>query len=71
MLVLSSWNDEDAGEDMTIASCTAYLVMEQCDGSLKQLLEMGKVFMEGEVAILVRQVVFALEYIHDKGVMHR
>lgn len=49
-----------------------YLVLEHVDGrSLKQIVEEEGVFSEKKVRELALQMAEILEYIHDKGVVHR
>ena len=53
-----------------------YLVMEKCDGGelfddLMVRLESGHMYTEKEVAIIMRQVMSAIEYCHQKKICHR
>ena len=53
-----------------------YLVMEKCDGGeliedLKIRLQTGNMYTEKEVAIIMRQIISAIEYCHQKKICHR
>ena len=53
-----------------------YLVMEKCDGGelfddLMIRMESGKMYSEKEVAIIMRQVLSAIQYCHEKKICHR
>ena len=53
-----------------------YLVMEKCDGGelfddLMIRIKSGKMYSEREVAIIMRQVLSAIQYCHEKGICHR
>jgi serine/threonine protein kinase len=49
------------------------VVMELCDGSLQDFLDQnkGKQIPEIDILIIFKQICIALEYIHEKGVVHR
>ncbi|MBI3804540.1 MAG: serine/threonine protein kinase [Nitrospirae bacterium] len=60
----------DAGEDP--ATGTAYIVMEYVEGtSLAQLLKKGASFSIDQVVHVAIQVCRALDFAHQKGVIHR
>ena len=53
-----------------------YLVMEKCDGGelfddLMIRIKSGKMYSEREVAIIMRQVLSAIQYCHEKKICHR
>ena len=53
-----------------------YLVMEKCDGGelfddLITRVENGLMYTEKEVAIILKQVMSAVEYCHNNGICHR
>ncbi len=47
--------------------------MELCDGSLQDFIDQnkGKKIPEKDVLLIFTQIIRALKYIHDKGVVHR
>ena len=50
--------------------------MEKCDGGelfddLMIRMESGKMYSEKEVAIIMRQVLSAIQYCHEKKICHR
>jgi serine/threonine protein kinase len=49
------------------------IVMELCDGSLQDFLDQnkGKQILEKDIVYIFRQICGALEYIHEKGFVHR
>jgi calcium-dependent protein kinase len=53
-----------------------YLIIEYCDGGelldrISKKQKEGKLFNEKEAAIIFKQLIEAIEYIHDIGVVHR
>ena len=53
-----------------------YLVMEKCDGGelfddLITRVENGPMYTEKEVAIILKQIMSAVEYCHNNGICHR
>ena len=58
--------------DFVHAHGTGYLVMPYYNGeTLRQFLERGKTLSSAEIVDLVEQVLSALEYIHDRELLHR
>jgi calcium-dependent protein kinase len=50
----------------------AYLITDLCSGgSLCDMMQMDGLFCEKEAAMIMKRLVEALQYCHDKGIIHR
>ncbi len=50
---------------------TVAIVMEKCDGTLSDMISAHKVYDLKTVSYLFRQIVEALDFIHEEGILHR
>jgi serine/threonine protein kinase len=49
-----------------------YLLMELCsDGTLYECLRREGIFSEERIKTVIRQVCYAVEYMHDNDILHR
>ncbi len=62
--------------EVYITSVSYDIVMEHCKGGslldrINSLLEQNKCFSEDEAALIIRQILSALNYAHQSGIVHR
>ena len=67
--ILKGYETIEVGESVAIV--TEYVPGKSLRQVLKERLAQGEAFKEEEVAVIAKQLLMALSYCHEQGIMHR